>query len=178
MTIVPPAGTQMDHMGGDCEVQTLFGSLHHLPKAKGTGESIKDERCHHCSSMNLFHLEFLVFEETVKRTVVASKEVQGGHPDAQTNIEYCLHCYDLGDYEWRIPYLVAETTCHHSTILELILRSLKVLSSLHITFFHYSGIQSWYFFANASLLFFILSTSRGFLATQRQGSLRSFWRRC
>ena len=35
VSIVPPAGTQMDHMGSDCEVQTLLGPLYHLPQSKG-----------------------------------------------------------------------------------------------------------------------------------------------
>ena len=60
------------------------------------------------------------------------------------------------------------------TIFGTPLTSLKVLSSLNITFLHSAAVQYRYFLQKPSIFFFITVVSVGFLAARRQGRRRSF----
>ena len=70
------------------------------------------------------------------------------------------------------------TVLGRRTTFEAPLTSRKMLSSLHITLFHCSGVQSRYFLANCSHFSFMVSVRSGFLVARRQGRPRSFCSRC
>ena len=61
------------------------------------------------------------------------------------------------------------------TIFETPLNSVKVLSSLNLSFLRSAAVQCRYFWQNLSLSFFIAAVSMGFLAARRPGEPRSFW---